>query len=70
MLISVVWLKVCSLIGEAFIHSIEDEMEFVLIIGRVALKLSQMIHINIIMDKNEIKDPKEEIIFQVVKASG
>jgi len=28
-LISVIWLKVCSLIGEAFIHSMEEEIEFV-----------------------------------------
>jgi len=70
LLINVIWLKVCSLIGEEFIHSIEEGMEFVLILGRVVLSLSQMIHINIIIDKNETKDPKEEIMFQVVKASG
>jgi hypothetical protein len=31
---------------------------------------SQMIHINRITDKNEIKDPSEEITFQVVNESG
>jgi len=38
--------------------------------GRVVLNLSQIIHINIIIDINEINEPKEEMTFQVVKASG
>jgi hypothetical protein len=33
-------------------------------------KDSHIIHINIITDANEIKDPRDEMIFQVVKASG
>lgn len=33
-------------------------------------KDSQMIHINMITDRNETKDPNEEITFQVVKESG
>jgi hypothetical protein len=37
---------------------------------RVLLKDSHTIHINIITAENEIKDPNEETIFQVVKASG
>jgi hypothetical protein len=32
--------------------------------------LSQMIHINMIMAQNEIKDPIEETTFHEVKASG
>jgi len=31
---------------------------------------SQIIHMNRITDKNEIKDPREETTFHVVKASG
>jgi len=31
---------------------------------------SQMIHINIITAKKEIKEPREETTFQVVKESG
>jgi len=69
-LINVTWLNVCSLIGEAFIHSIEEEIEFDAITGRVVLSLSQIIHINIIMDKKEISDPRDEMTFQVVNASG
>jgi len=61
---------VCSLTGEAFIHSIEEEMEFVLIVGRVVLSLSQIIHMNMIIDRNEIREPREEMVFHVVKASG
>jgi hypothetical protein len=31
---------------------------------------SQIIHINRMTDRNEIRDPREEITFQVVKESG
>jgi hypothetical protein len=33
-------------------------------------KDSHKIHINVIIDIKEIKDPKEDTIFQVAKASG
>jgi hypothetical protein len=31
---------------------------------------SQIIHINMIIETKEIKDPREDTIFHVVKASG
>jgi len=40
------------------------------IVLRLDTKESQTIHTNIITDKNEIKDPREDTIFHGVKASG
>ena len=37
---------------------------------RVAERASHRIHINIITEKKEIKDPNDEMMFQVTKASG
>jgi len=70
MLIITVWLKVCSETGNMFIHSVEAEVEFLLIQDREEDMLSQMIHINKITDKKEIRDPKDDTTFQEVKASG
>lgn len=58
------------MIGVGFIHSREGEVFCKKILFREALSLSQIIHINRIMDINEIRDPREEITFHVVKASG
>jgi hypothetical protein len=38
--------------------------------GRLDAKASHRIHINIVTDRNEIRDPREETTFQVVKESG
>jgi hypothetical protein len=61
---------VCSLTGKEFIHSIEEEIPKEFITLREDARLSQIIHINIITDTKEIKDPKDDTIFHVVKASG
>lgn len=63
-------MKVCSLIGEEWIHSVETFLLLKLIVLRELLKASQMIHINMITAENEIKDPIDEMIFQEVNASG
>jgi hypothetical protein len=64
------WLKVCSSTGNEFIHSVEVEGKSTEILARVVLEVSQIIQINNRTDKKEIKDPKEEITFHVVKESG
>jgi len=61
---------VCSRIGDGFIHSMEVEMLYDEIHPREEVIPSQIIHMNRITDKNEIKDPREETTFHVVKASG
>jgi hypothetical protein len=66
----VVWLKVCSKIGDGFIHSIEVEILYEEIHPREEATPSQIIHMNKITDKNEINLPREETTFHVVKASG
>jgi hypothetical protein len=66
----VVWLKVCSRIGDGFIHSIEVEMLYEEIHPREEVIPSQIIHINKITDRKEINDPKDDTTFHVVKASG
>jgi len=61
---------VCSDTGVVFIHSI---LELVFIKNshpRDEERASQITHTNITTDKNEIRDPKEEITFHAVKASG
>jgi predicted nucleic acid-binding protein len=63
-------LKVCSLTGEGFSHSKEELLNEEKMEVRELEIPSQMIHINIMIEMNEIRDPKEEITFQVVKASG
>jgi len=61
---------VCSRIGDGFIHSMEVEILYDEIHPREEVMPSQIIHMNRITDKNEIKDPREETTFHVVKASG
>jgi len=61
---------VCSRIGDGFIHSMEVEILYDEIHPREEVIPSQIIHMNRITDKNEIKDPREETTFHVVKASG
>ncbi len=51
-------------------HSIEVEVLFLVNQIREEDSDSQIIHTKKITDKNEIKDPKEDTTFQVVKASG
>ena len=60
----------CSRIGDGFIHSMEVEILYDEIHPREEVIPSQIIHMNRITDKNEIKDPREETTFHVVKASG
>lgn len=60
----------CSRIGDGFIHSMEVEILYDEIHPREEVMPSQIIHMNRITDKNEIKDPREETTFHVVKASG
>lgn len=60
----------CSDTGVVFIHSI---LELVLAKNshpREEDSASQMIHTNNTTDKNEIKDPNDEITFHDVKVSG
>jgi hypothetical protein len=66
----VVWLNVCSETGLLFNHSIEVGIDIVEMYDRVEEAPSQIIHINKITAKNEIKLPSEDTIFQGVKASG
>lgn len=63
-------MKVCSLTGDGFIHSIEADTPYVLIVPRVEARLSQIIHINMITETKEIREPREETMFHGVKASG
>lgn len=60
----------CSLTGVAFSHSIEEFILLIEIVLRDAESASQIIHIKKITETKEIKDPKEETIFHVIKASG
>lgn len=60
----------CSLTGVAFNHS-SDELILLEEIGfRVVETPSQMIHMNKMTATKEIRDPSEDTIFQVMKASG
>jgi hypothetical protein len=61
---------VWSLGGVLCCHSVDDVMLSVIIIGRCAAKASHIMKIIIMIPKNEIKDPMEDTIFQVVKTSG
>jgi len=61
---------VCSKIGDGFIHSMEVEMLYEEIHPRDEVIPSQMIHMNRITDKKEIREPSEDTTFHVVKASG
>jgi len=63
-------LNVCSETGRLFIHSKEVEEFAVKMRLREEVVASHIIHINIIMDKKEIRDPNEEITFHIVKESG
>jgi len=56
--------------GELFIHSVAVERVIEFREFREETKLSHIIHMNITMAKNEIRDPKDETMFQVVNASG
>lgn len=64
------WLKVCSLIGEGFSHSMLD----VFLCRKIGFcefeSASQMIQANMVTARNEIRDPRDEMIFHEVKASG
>lgn len=60
----------CSGIGEGFIHSVEVIILFVLTEVRVFVRESHTIHINKMIETNEINDPREETTFHVVNASG
>jgi len=61
---------VCSSIGIEFIHSIDDVFLFEKKRERLDDILSHRIHININTEMKEIKDPREDTIFQEVNASG
>lgn len=60
----------CSLTGDGFSHSIFD-----VLLGRKIdfcelANASQIIQANNVTDKNEIRDPNDDTIFQEVNASG
>jgi len=63
-------LKVCSLNGEVFIHSLAVVRFATKMDLREVIRPSHINHTNIIMAVKEIKDPIEETIFHDVKASG
>jgi len=65
-----VWLKVCSSTGEGFNHSMAEGALKEKIRPRAAVAASQMAHINKITERKEIREPRDETTFQVVKASG
>ncbi len=64
------WLNVCSSIGVGFIHSIDEVVLPKKIHPRLAERDSHMIHMNMRTDTKEIKDPREEMTFHMVNASG
>jgi hypothetical protein len=66
----VLWLKVWFSIGVMFIHSVDDGFLKALTHPREDANPSQINHRNRRTDRNEIKDPREETMFHVVKASG
>jgi len=61
---------VCSSTGEGLSHSIEVGWEYEKIHARLFASPSHRIHINIVTDRNEIREPSEETTFHVVKQSG
>jgi hypothetical protein len=64
------WLKVCSLTGEGYNHSMfEVFLERKIGFCEFA-SASQMIQANIVTARNEMRDPNDEMIFHEVKASG
>lgn len=65
-----VWLNVCSLTGAAFIHSSVVEFLFCLMVFREFVDPSQTSHTSIITAKNEMREPREDKIFQDVNVSG
>jgi len=60
------WLNVCVRVGEECIHSLFAFLLLDEIVGRREIILSHTIHIIIITEVNEIKDPRDEIIFHGV----
>jgi hypothetical protein len=56
--------------GEGFSHSSEVPTASEFIYLRDVDIPSQIIHINMITDRKETKDPKEDTVFHMVKASG
>ncbi len=60
----------CSSTGEGFIHSIEDGVLNDETHPRLEARESHISHTNRRTEINEIRDPKEEIVFHIVKASG
>jgi len=64
------WLKVCSSMGDGLSHSIEDKDEEELIQLRELMKPSIMIQTKKITERNDTKEPNDDTIFQVMKASG
>ncbi len=60
----------CSSTGVGFIHSIDEVVFPKKIHPRLEDNDSHIIHTNIKIDTNEMRDPKEETTFHIVKASG
>lgn len=60
----------CSLTGEGYSHSMFE----VFLDRKIGFcefaSASQMIQANMVTARNEIRDPKDEIMFHEVKASG
>jgi len=66
----VIWLKVCSKTGDPFIHSmsvgnLEDATNI-----RFLERLSHRIHMKSKIDIREVRDPKDEMMFQNENPSG
>jgi len=61
---------VCSSTGAGFIQSISEVVLKMFNQPRELERASHIMYINNIIDKNEIRDPREDTTFQVVKASG
>jgi len=56
--------------GDGLSHSIEDKDEEELIQLRELMKPSIMIQTKKITERNDTKEPNDDTIFQVMKASG
>jgi hypothetical protein len=58
------------MMGDEFIHSVEEGMLLYEMCLRDLVIPSQITHMKRMTDKNEINEPSEETMFHVVKASG
>jgi len=61
---------VCSSTGDGLSHSMEVGCEYENNQGRLDARASHKIHINMVTERKEIKEPRDDTTFQVVKQSG